>query len=151
MIQIISIASYCDHLESWYCDKPKAKASAIQRRSSLGAAWRNGTCVIESRCGSYVGGGASSKYEPEIGTSCWRRGEWSTSVQLWLFPVPRELQSPSPWGHCSSSLSPPTKTAQSQLEIIAPLAEGGWGRLANALKVPETWKFCTYQHWITIL
>ena len=43
---------------------------------------------------------------------------------LWLFP--RELQSPSPWGHCSSSLPPPTKTAQSQLETKAPLAEGMW-------------------------
>ena len=44
---------------------------------------------------------------------------------LWLFP--RELQSPSLWGHRSSSLPPPTKTAQSQLETKAPLTEGRWG------------------------
>ena len=44
----------------------------------------------------------------------------------WLFP--RELQSPSPWGHCcSSNLPPPTEIAQSQLEITAPLAEGRLG------------------------
>ena len=42
----------------------------------------------------------------------------------WLFL--RELQSPSPWGHCSSSLPSPTKTAQSQLETEAPLAEERW-------------------------
>ena len=44
---------------------------------------------------------------------------------LWLFP--KELLSPSLWAHCSSSLSPPTKTAQSQIETKAPLAEGMWG------------------------
>ena len=43
----------------------------------------------------------------------------------WL--LPRELQSPSPWGHCCpSNLPPPTETAQSQLETTAPLAEGRW-------------------------
>ena len=39
---------------------------------------------------------------------------------------PREPRSPSLWGHCSSNLPPPTKTAQSQLETKAPLAEGRW-------------------------
>ena len=45
-----------------------------------------------------------------------------------LRPFPRELQSPSPWGRCcSSSLPPPTETAQSLPETKAPPAEGKWG------------------------
>ena len=40
----------------------------------------------------------------------------------WLFP--RELQSPSPGDHCSSSPPPPTRTVQSQLETTSPLTEG---------------------------
>ena len=135
MIQITSIASYCDHLASWYCDKPKAKASVIQRRSSLGAAWRSGTRLtliinawLKVGAAHTLGEGhlpsMNRKSEHRVESAC---AYWSTSVQLWLFPVPRELQSPSPWGHSSSSLHPPTKTAQSQLKTKAPLAEGRWG------------------------
>ena len=40
----------------------------------------------------------------------------------WLFP--RELQSPSPGGHCSSSPPPPTQKVQSPFETASPLTEG---------------------------
>ena len=152
MIQIISIASYCDHLASWYCDKPKAKASAIQRSSSLGVAWRNGTCLTLIIHAWLKVGVAHTLGEGHL------PGNHADSLV--------SGQRPSNYGYFrfqeSSNLPPPGITVpqvfilpQKQLKISSrQKSSTSWGKVGR-LQHSECLKHenfaHSYQYWITIL